>query len=196
MYSVQILLTPLLPLFFGYVIYRLYLEKKFSLSASKKIWAGLALFFLLLCLNSWNGIQAIESFRRLRADQVLSVNFYDEARDYGLCRPEGNQLPANCLEQSVTDPRLIAKLVPTFQSSSAYAPNHEGAREKYLLSIHLKSGQVLWAILGKGNRNTDQLAWLEFNSGIRDGMHYGVYLNEPLFHVLMTELKLKKWQKK
>ncbi len=196
MYTVQILLTPLLPLFFGYVVYRLYLEKKFTLSVLKKIWVGLVGVFFLLCLNSFNGIMAIESFRRLKPDQVQFMHFYDEARDYGLCRPSGTQMPDICLEQSVSDPGLIAKLVPAFHSSSAYAPNHEGAKDRYLLKIQLKSGQILWVILGKGNRKTPQTAWLEFNSGIRDGMHYGVYLNEPLYQVLMTELKLKKWQKK
>lgn len=196
MYTMQVFLSPLFPLFFGYVVYRLYLEKKFTLSALKKIWAGLAVVFVFLCFNSWNGIMAIESFRRLKPEQVQSLHFYDEARDYGLCRPNGTQMPESCLEQSVTDPKLMARLVPAFHSSSAYAPNHEGAKDRYLLKIQLKSGKILWVILGKGNRNSDQLAWLEFNSGIRDGMHYGVYLNAPLFGVLSTQLKLQKWQKK
>ncbi len=196
MYTMQVILSPLVPLFFGFVVYRLYQAGQFTQSALTKIWSGLAVVFLLLCGNSWMGIMAVESFRRLKPEEVQVLNFYDEARDYARCRPSGTQMPATCLEQSISQPSTIAKLVSTFHATSAYAPNHEGAKDRYLLNIRLKSGKSMWMILGKGNRSTPQTAWIEFNSGIRDGMHYGVYLNEPLYHVLSTQLKLQKWQKK
>jgi hypothetical protein len=193
MYAAQVYFPPLIAIFLGLIVFQLHREKHYSRNTLKWVYSGLSLLFLLLSGNSLSAIRAVESLRMLKAEEVKAIAFYDETRRPDLCPIEKEEISPLCLEREVKNPRLIQKLVETFSKSSPHAPNHEGAHDRYLTRIRLKKGPSIWLILGKGAKKHPKTAWLAFNSNIRDGWHYGVYLNDALYQVLTQEIQLKKW---
>ncbi|HEY9843222.1 MAG: hypothetical protein ACAI44_09440 [Candidatus Sericytochromatia bacterium] len=193
-YAPQTFLPTLLMLCFGYVGFRLYQQKQISRRIAILGGLGLAVLTILTIHLGLTMVRTIDGFRSLQPEQVKAIGFYDESLANYSCRPANGEMPPQCLALEVTDPQLLRNLVVAFPDSSAYSPNHEGARNRYLVRLSLADGSEQWFILGKGNKRNPQTAWLEFNSGLNGGWHYGVYVNPKLYRVLTRDLKLKKWR--
>lgn len=193
MFTAQVFIAPLVALVFASVLLKLKQEAQLSPLQARWGLGAVGVIFGLLCWNSWNGIRAIQAFRSLKPAAVQRILFYDESRhNYG-CLLGRKPLPRDCVVLAIQDPALIRQVVATFPQTRAYAPNHEGAKNRYLMRLVLAQGKDLWLILGQGNRHQKETAWVEFNSHIGDGWHYGVYLDQPLYQVLKG-LHLPKWQ--
>ena len=193
-YSLNILVLPLLAIMFGFALLQIAREKHFSSRIRRLIFIVWAVFFVMILNYGLKAVQTLDFFRALKPEQVENISFYDENQDFPHCRPERNSLPPACRVLELTDPVQIQELVITFKETMRYAPNHESARERYLLRIGLKSGEALWLILGKGSRHRPDTAWLEFYSQITSGWAYGVYLDDALYRALIKQNRLPKWQ--
>jgi len=193
-YLLNVLVLPFLAILFGFALIQIDREKRFSARNRRLILFAWIVFLGLIVSYSLKAVQTLDFFRSLKSAQVENISFYDESQDYARCRPERGSLPPACKVLELTDPVEIQELVITFKQALPYAPNHESARKRYLLRIGLKSGEALWLILGKGNRQRSDTAWLEFYSQITSGWAYGVYLDEALYQVLLKQNRLPKWQ--
>jgi hypothetical protein len=152
---------------------------------------SLLVLFLYIAISK---AMEIDSFRRLKPDDVISVQFYHEALAPQECQFDSAQLAPACLEQTISDKKMLKKLVDTFRFSRGYSPNHEGVRSPYLAVVNVKQSENIWLLLGNGVRNNSQTTWLEIQLSPNSHSQSNVYHNPELYQVLKKELRLKAWR--
>lgn len=190
--AMQVYLPSLGLLGFSYLFLRLRSEGKLSGLATRRLLAAVAVLFLGSVWYGLNGYRAMRELVELQPGQVRSICFFDEGADQYRFAGDPEAHP-ECLERELTDPDRIASFVLALPHLTPYGPNHEGARNRYLVRIGRTDGTFLRFILGKGTRYASDVAWIELNSNTRDGWHYGVYLNRPLHRELVASSTLSKW---
>lgn len=191
--TMQVYLPSIGLLLFGYLFFLLRRDGKIGQSGFWKALLVLTILFILSLFNARNGYQAMRDLVELQPEQVRSINFFDEGANHYLYAHEPEIHP-ECLELAIGDRDRIASLVKALPHLTPYAPNHEGAKSRYLVRIDRVDGTALRFILGKGTRYASDVAWIELNSNARDGWHYGVYLNAPLYRELIATPTLAKWR--
>lgn len=136
-------------------------------------WAAFALvlavcpFLMFWALCYVGHMVQVSEMRNLRADQVTAVVFPDS----GI---------------SVTDRADIARITDALSSTTPYSPNHESIRDPRRMEIQLRGRPPIRVSLGKGNSAKADIVWVQF--GVE------VYMNAPLYKVLVHEMKLPIWQ--
>lgn len=197
MYNLSLFIIPfiMLCLFFGGFGYKTaQTQGKIPIKWVPALNLGIVCLFVLSLGWAISKIIEIDHFRALKPEEVVSIQFYNEAQAPEACQFQSAQLTSACLEQTISDKIQIARIVNTFRFSRGYTPNHEGVNSPYLAVLKLKQADNIWLFLGKGVRNNSLTTRLEIQQNPVNNSGSNIYTNAELYQVLKKELKLKAWR--